>query len=108
MTIAIDFDGTFAADPVLFGHFVNDALRMGHTCLILTGRSDEGEYGDEVRRLVRQHLNDANIPIVFAGMAWKRDAAKARGFNVDVFIDDTPEYIAPQNILFSQHKQEVK
>lgn len=93
MTIAIDFDGTYAALPELraFGALL---VRAGHTVVIVTGRSDHGEFGAEVRRGVAGAL-----PIVFAGEEWKRHAAARAGYKVNIWIDDNPEYIGPQNLI---------
>lgn len=106
MIIAIDYDGTFSRDPVLWGEFVRAALLRGHTCILVTGRSDElispngsTRWGDEVRAGV-----GTLMPIVFAGMEWKRVAAKTAGYAVDIWIDDFPEYIAPQDERIGRHK----
>ena len=37
------------------------------------------------------------MPIVFAADGWKRSAAEAAGYKVDVWIDDHPEYIDAQD-----------
>ena len=100
MVIAIDFDGTFAADPELFIAFICNARERGHRVLILTGR--EEKHGADVRQIVGDHA-----PIVFAGSEWKRIAARRAGYAVDVFIDDYPEYIGPQNILYARHKSKM-
>lgn len=91
---AIDYDGTFSADPCLFRTFVASLRARGHDAVLVTGRSEEGQWGAEVRREVRDLM-----PIVFAANGWKRDAATAAGFKVDVWIDDHPEYVAQQTIL---------
>lgn len=93
MTIAIDFDGTYAALPELraFGEML---VQAGHTVVIVTARSDHGEFGAEVRRVV-----GGAFPIVFAGERWKRHAAEAAGYRVDIWIDDNPEYIGPQHLI---------
>jgi hypothetical protein len=100
MIIAIDFDNTFNADTELWRKFITDAKERGHTCVCVTGRSNEGEYGAEVIRII-----DGVMPIVFAGALWKREAAKRAGYDVNIWIDDTPEYVAEQQVLFSQYKQ---
>jgi len=92
--IAIDFDDTFTADVKLWQIFIKYAKSRGHICVCVTGRSDEGQWGAEVRREI-----GGLIPIVFAGRKWKRDAAKEAGFDVDIWIDDNPEYIAEQGLL---------
>lgn len=95
LTIAIDFDGTFAANPALWRNFITDAQNIwGYQIVCVTGRSDEGEWGKEVKEAI-----DGLIPIVFAGHRWKREAAQAAGYEVNIWIDDNPEYIAPQNLI---------
>lgn len=94
LTIAIDFDGTFIADPVLWRMFIEQAHGRGHRCVCVTGRSDEGELTGEVRRAI-----NGLVPVVFAGPNWKRDAARAAGFEVNVWIDDNPEYVACQALI---------
>jgi hypothetical protein len=39
------------------------------------------------------------IPVVFAGVNWKKVASLNAGFKVDIWIDDNPEYVAYQNLL---------
>ncbi len=92
MRFAIDFDGTFAADPELFRTLIAAIHARGHDCVLVTGRSDTPPWGDEVRALV-----GALLPVVFAGGDWKRNAARRAGLAIDVWIDDHPEYVAPQD-----------
>jgi len=88
----IDYDGTFARDPEFWEAFVPMAKIFGHECVLVTGRSDSREFGDQVTRAV-----GALMPIVFAGSNWKREAALKKGWRVDVWIDDNPEYVAEQS-----------
>ncbi len=96
MNIAIDYDGTWTRDPTLFAEFARAAMGRGHTVVLLTGRSDDPDdprWAEEVRREI-----GGLMPIVFAGNQWKREALKRAGFDGHVvFIDDNPEYIAPQD-----------
>lgn len=89
IVIAIDYDGTYTVDPDLWRAFIERAQARGHTVVMVTGRSNEGQYGAEVRRDVR-----GLVPIVFAAQMWKRDAAQLAGFDVSVWIEDHPETIA--------------
>lgn len=95
LLFGIDYDGTLAADPVLFGWLICSIRMRGHEVLLVTGRSDEGKWGDEVRAA----LSDIgiNVPIVFAANGWKRLAAEAAGYKVDIWVDDHPEWIGPQD-----------
>ena len=52
MLIGIDFDGTYSRDPDLFREWLVTGRRMGHTFVLVTGRSDVAPWGDEVRRAV--------------------------------------------------------
>ena len=97
----IDYDKTWSADPGLFAIFVAALRGRGHDAVLVTGRSDEGQWGAEVRREVRE------IPIVFAANGWKREAAERAGYKVDVWIDDHPESIAKQHLLLAEQKDKA-
>ena len=74
--------------------------------VLVTGRSDDAPWGDEVRETLSRH--GVTIPIVFAGGTWKREAAHDAGYPVDIWIDDAPEYVAPQDPELSRWKQSRK
>lgn len=100
LTIAIDFDGTFSADPPLWAVFTFYAVARGHRVVLVTGRSDHVMYsdpgrhwGNEVRGLLAEHAVDDLLPVVFAGGRPKRVAALAAGYTVDIWIDDQPESV---------------
>lgn len=92
MIIGLDYDGTFTADPDLWRRFIGDAQRSGHTVVCVTGRKAMPDYSREPR------LPDS-VPVVLAGDRWKRHAAAAAGFPVQVWIDDMPEMVAPSKVL---------
>ena len=94
MTFGIDYDGTFSRDPEFWDAFVTMAKLFGHQCVMVTGRSDEAEFGAQVKRAVRDLM-----PIVFAGNEWKREVALKRGWKIDVWIDDNPEYVGKQLLI---------
>lgn len=98
----VDFDGTFSRDPEGFRLFVAMMRARGHSFVLVTGRSNEGQWGAEVRRDVRDLM-----PIVFAGNGWKRAAAERAGFKVDIWIDDHPEYVAPQTLLLAVQRDDA-
>lgn len=101
MLIAIDYDGTFSRDPVLFRALVALGRRMGHAFVLVTGRSNEGQWGAEVRREVGDLM-----PIVFAANGWKRAAAERAGHKVDVWIDDMPEGIGRLDLAVIEKRDE--
>lgn len=87
-TFAIDFDGTFTADPELFETFVAILRARGHRCVMITGRRDEGKIGSVVRGMVK-----GLMPIIFSDGLTKREAARLAGYDVDIWIEDMPEAV---------------
>lgn len=94
LTFAIDFDGTLARDLALFGRLIRMLHQAGHVAVLVTGRSDMTPHAAEVRAVM---AGLPEIPLVFAGPNWKRTAAIGAGYEIDIWIDDMPEYIAPQD-----------
>jgi hypothetical protein len=92
MMFAIDYHGTFSRDPDYYRAIVPIGKARGHSYVLVTGINDGDQYAEEVRRDVGDLM-----PIVFAAGQWKRDAALDAGFNVDVWEDDNPEYVAEQD-----------
>lgn len=88
MLIAIDYDGTWTRAPEFFRAMVLKGARYGLSFVMVTGRSDSGRWGREVR----DDVGDL-MPIVFADNGWKKAAALRAGYEVDVWIDDKPEGI---------------
>lgn len=103
MTIAIDFDNTWTRDPEFWAETVKRGRERGIDFVMVTGRSGDGEYGNQVRSAVEPYC----IPIVFAAMEWKRHAAIRSGWVPDIWIDDMPEYIGPQDALLVGPKIEA-
>ena len=65
--LAIDYDGTWTRAPEFFREMVERAKMKGHVCVLVTGRSDEAQWGAEVRR----EIGDL-MPILFCANKWKR------------------------------------
>lgn len=97
MNIAIDYDKTFSADPEGWIQVITLMEARGHKFVCVTGRTNEFDFGKEVILAINNL-----IPIVFAGQKWKKQAAEEAGWKIDIWIDDMPEYIAKQNILFGE------
>lgn len=89
LTFGIDYDGTYNADPDLFKDIIKLIKSKGHKVVIVTGRSEC--TGQEIKN---EMINVA--PIVFAGDTWKKNAALAMGYEIDVWVDDLPESISHQ------------
>lgn len=92
MIIAFDYHGTFQRDVLAFHTVVRTFQSAEHTCILVTGIADGDHYAAEVRRDVGNLM-----PIVFAGGRWKKQAALEAGYAVDIWIDDSPEYVAEQD-----------
>lgn len=91
LTISLDYDRTFTAAPGLWRSFVVDAVARGNRVVCITRRDDTEENRHELR-LAFGDLEVAQMILCGTGTQ-KRDAAKAAGVEVDVWIDDFPEGI---------------
>ena len=89
LTIAIDFDHTWSADPNLFGIFAYNATKKGHTVIIATARDADHDNND-LNRVVPER-----IPRVFSNGGFKREACRRAGYTVNIWIDDTPAMVDP-------------
>lgn len=88
MTFAIDYDGTWTADPEAFRAFASLLRRRGHRVLLVTARvSGHGEVERECSTYVDR--------VLFSGAAYKRECCEANGEAVHVWIDDMPGMIGP-------------
>jgi hypothetical protein len=76
MLIALDYDKTYTADPVLWDDFIQSAQDRGHTVKIVTMRRP-----DEI-------VNDVPIEIVYTSRKAKASYVKA-----DIWIDDSPQWV---------------
>jgi hypothetical protein len=92
MIIAIDYDNTYTADPELWDSFILSSQAKGHTVICITARPEI--MGQPVKDSVGKLVN-----VLFAGGDWKREYAAKHGYKVNVWIDDMPEYIGPQNLI---------
>jgi hypothetical protein len=87
MNIAIDFDDTWTADPVLFQDIACKARLRGHTVYIVTMRG--ANQLDEVR----QHCAAYVHHIVGTDRQPKRRFCESIGIKIHVWMDDTPDFI---------------
>lgn len=87
-TIAIDYDGTWTADPELFRFIAARSWARGHRVLVVTARvSGHGEVTRECEPYVDR--------VLFSGAEYKRAHCDAMGEKVDIWIDDMPGMIGP-------------
>jgi len=89
MLIGLDFDGTYTADPELWDMFIATARSRGHEVIIATMRY-EGKEED----LVLQHGLDKKVDkIIYTNRLAKKAEVKRQYRYVDIWIDDTPEWL---------------
>lgn len=92
ITVAIDYDRTWTADPEAFAAFANLLRRRGHRVIIVTARvSGHGE----VERECGSHVDR----VLFSGAGYKREHAVANGETVQIWIDDMPETIGTEPMM---------
>jgi hypothetical protein len=83
MIIALDYDGTFDRDRVLWLKFTASALERGHKVVCVTSRSPSNTIDEEMP-----------IPVHYTDRVAKRwymeEVLKVK---VDVWVDDRPEHV---------------
>jgi hypothetical protein len=95
--IALDYDGTYTADPHLFDYFIDFARNRGHEVHIVTMR-----FAHEGVR-VAAHVDR----IHFTDRKAKRPFMERLGLDVQIWIDDMPEFITMgSGRLFHQEEDE--
>ncbi len=87
MLIALDYDGTYTADPGLWHPFIAASRARGHLVFVVTMRFPS--EGREVEQRLGPHVDR----IIFTGREAKRRHLARLGHDVDVWIDNHPEYI---------------
>ena len=87
MLIALDYDGTYTADPGLWHPFIAASRARGHRIFVVTMRFPS--EGREVEQRLGTHVDR----IIFTGREAKRRHLQRLGHDVDVWIDNHPEYI---------------
>lgn len=94
LVIAIDFDHTYDADHDLFESFIRLIQRRGHQPLLVTKREGYGEWFREVDEAVPDE-----VPRIFCGKSYKSDVVEEEGWEVDIWVDDSPEFIHSKSAL---------
>ena len=93
ITVSIDFDGTFSADPPMWAKFIQSCIDAGNRVLMITRREDTPENHEYVSKT----LGDAEAlldRVIFCGLGKsKSQAADEAGVSVDVWIDDVPSTV---------------
>lgn len=93
MNIALDFDDTYTRDPGMWNDFIDMSKRKGHDIRIVTFR--KSTMTDPALDWLAQ-----KIPVIFTEYTQKRSFCNNMGWLVDVWIDDSPEFIVETVHIF--------
>jgi hypothetical protein len=87
MLIALDYDGTYTADPDLWQAFIAAARSRSHQVFVVTMRHEF--EGDDVMRQLHGKVDR----IVFTARRAKRPHMEFLGHQVQIWIDDRPHWV---------------
>lgn len=87
MLIALDYDGTYTADPVLWDAFICTATRRGHKVIIATMRFESEPIVFECE------ITTKILEIIYTGRIAKIEFLEKVGIRPNIWIDDKPGYI---------------
>ncbi len=85
ITISLDYDNTFTLMPDYWLQFIKNAPPHIKIYCITMRHESEGDSMDP-------RLKDL-VSIIFTARQAKREHAKAQGIEVDIWIDDCPEFV---------------
>lgn len=89
MNIAIDFDGTYTADPQLWNLFIMQAKSLGHKIYCVTMR-----YADEKEAAIVQNtIGNYCDEIIYTARIAKKEITNNLNIKIDIWIDDNPAWI---------------
>jgi ribonucleotide monophosphatase NagD (HAD superfamily) len=94
ITVAIDYDGTWTADPEAFAAFANLLRKRGHRVIIVTARATN--YAEVVKA-----VGKSVDRVIGTSGAAKRSYCEACGESVSIWIDDMPEMIVASVLIGS-------
>ncbi len=92
MTISVDFDRTFAADPALWGEFARQSAAAGNRVVMVSRRPDTPENQDHIAQTLGDY-REAFDAVLLVGERLKDEAAREAGVEVDVWVDDSPQFV---------------
>ncbi len=95
MLIALDFDGTYTADPELWDSFIKDMKSRGHEIIIATMRYE----GEEEAEILKYGLDKKVDKIIYTNRLAKKSAVQRQYKHVDIWIDDMPEWLFEDAIV---------
>lgn len=88
MNIAIDYDLTYTADPVMWRNLLPRIQSVyGHTVYLVTSRDSD------VPVEASHDFENMGIPIIYCAWRGKRKVCNEQGIMIDIWIDDEPKYV---------------
>lgn len=81
---ALDYDGTYTADPDMWDTFIADAVSRGHSFIVATMR-----YLTENLEMVPKGIER----IVYTSRKAKYEEVHRQGFSPTIWIDDMPHFL---------------
>jgi hypothetical protein len=81
MLIALDYDGTYTADPSLWDRFIQSVKDRGHRIICVTMRYPE------------EPIEPIGIDVVYTSRQAKKPYLESIGTRVNIWIDDNPHWI---------------
>ncbi len=91
MLIAIDYDDTFTADPMVWRKVITILQMSGHEVICVSSRFDTFENKREI-------VAATGLKVVLCGHNAKIDIVRKAGLLVDIWIDDQPYMINPEGV----------
>lgn len=89
LNIALDFDGTFTADPEMYADYIRLARERGHQVFCVTCRRDTSENRDMILEFFERY--GLRVTTLFTGLRSKMQFCKEAGIRIDNWWDDDPE-----------------
>lgn len=96
MKIALDYDETYTADPILWDGFVQAAIRRGHEVCFVTFRSSD--FPPVMNEDIEMDALSLGIKIIYTG-----GKQKSTMFDADIWIDDSPVLIPKKEDLLDMY-----
>lgn len=82
LTIALDYDDTYSADPAMWDKFIKTAQAHGHKVVCVT-----------MRKATLTERLDMEIPVIYTARKAKVGHCEREGIKIDIWIDDAPHWL---------------
>lgn len=92
LTISVDYDGTFTADPIGMSAVIRSLRQRGHRVIIVTAREKTEDNFDEIESALKSYGAGATAIYMTSSQA-KRSYMENLGIIVNVWIDDNPQAV---------------